>query len=196
MFIIYSKLNAFIFIMSDDLFGWSNGSTDDVHIHITRFEWVRLLKYLKYKVQFIMMIFFAMLQSLFSRLNFLIQGKLATILVDSDYDTPNDFLDSINSISMQIIIVIIGEFVSIMISACFEAFYISKFEDDLKVEVMEQILNQDITYFDENETGVILSRISDDISNFWDGFTYTFMDFVYSICDFSIGIIICFFVSW
>lgn len=180
----------------DDLFGWSNGSTDDSQLNISGFEWVRLFKYLRYKVQFFLMIFFYVLHSGLSRYRTVIQGKLATVLVNSNFDTPEDFLDSINNISFEIILVIIAEFVTMMISSICESFYLNNFEHDLKVELMENILNQDITYFDENETGVILSRVTEDVSNFWDSLTYTSMDFLYSIFDFLLGIVIILIESW
>ena len=61
---------------------------------------------------------------------------------------------------------------------------------------MSKVLDQDITFFDSTLTGVILSRLNDDVTNSCDALSQIFFDFLYCLVDFVIGIIICFTQSW
>ena len=178
------------------LYGWSNGSTDEANIEITGYEWIRLFKYLRNKLVYAFLVLFYLLDSSFSQVQTVIQGKLATVLVNSDFETADDFVESINKISSYLLLAIITKFVIDMTLGYLESYYMENFQKDLKVEIMERILKQDVTYFDKTQTGVIISRISSDVSNSFDGLTETILDFIYCIYNFIVGIIICFAESW
>lgn len=178
------------------LYGWSNGSTDEANFEITGFEWMRLFRYVKNKFAYFCLLLFYLVDSSFRQLRVVIQGKLATVLVDSDFETPDDFVDSINYISTILLASIVAQFVADMIAAIMESFYMTRFVRDLRVEIMSKILEQDVSYFDQTQTGVILSRLSDDVSNACDALTDTISDFLYCIYDFLIGIVVSFVQSW
>lgn len=180
----------------DNLFGWSNGSSDESDIKITGFELFRLFKYMKSKIFFILLIFLNFFDSTFIQINIIIQGKLATILVNSEYDTAEDFLESINNISTIIIIVFITRFITNMFDSYLQSFHMTALKKDMHVKVLSKVLDQDITYFDDTLTGVIISRIDDDISNACEAFTDTFFDCIYCFYDFLLGLISCLFQSW
>lgn len=178
------------------LYGWSNGSTDTPDIEITGYEWLRLYKYIKHRLIYFLLIVFYLLDSTFSQVRLVIQGKLATILVNSDFETADDFVVAIDNISGLMLLSIIAKFVVDMILNYLESYYMENFSKDLKVTIMEKILSQDVSYFDKTQTGVILSRISSDVSNSYDALTETIFDFIYCIYNFVVGIVICFAESW
>ena len=80
----------------DDLFGWSNGSTDESNIKLTGFELLLIYKYTKNNILVFLLILCNILDSALIQIRLIIEGKLATVLLDSNYDSPDEFLDAIN----------------------------------------------------------------------------------------------------
>lgn len=76
----------------DDLFGWSNGSTDDSTTQISNLELFQLFKYSKTKIFLFLLIIFNILDSTFIYIRVILHGKLATVIniIKSNYESPND----------------------------------------------------------------------------------------------------------
>ena len=107
----------------NQLFGMNNGSTDESNIGITGFELIGLFKYFKHKFAYYLLILFYFLDSFCRLLRTIIQGKLTTVLVYSDFNSPGDFIDSINNISSLLLLSIIGRFLSDIFIAFLEYFF-------------------------------------------------------------------------
>lgn len=178
------------------LFGWSHGSTDEVQINLTGHEWMKLFRFNNHKVMYVLACVCNLFQSTSAFLNSIVQGKLATILVDSDYETPEDFVDSINKVAFIMILAIFINFVVNFTTGFIEATYMPIFMRDLRVGILNYILEQDITYFDQHQTGVILSRLTDDVSNACDNYADNITLFAYYFAQLFSGTVICFFHSW
>lgn len=178
------------------LFGRSHGSVDEVDFEMTGREWVRIFKFMNHKVMYIVALCLNIFQSSSSYITSVVQGKLATILVDSDFETADEFLDAVNNISAIMLGTISILFVFNMITAYCESRFMPQFLRDLRVTIFSSILNQDVTYFDEHHTGVILSRLSDDVSNACDAYISRVLQFVRVIFQWFSGLVICLAESW
>lgn len=91
----------------DNLFGWSNGSTDEVKLNINGREWMKLFRFNKQIKLYVFSCVCNFFQSSTSYLLNIAQGELTTVLVNEYFDTAEDFLESINKVSMKIMITIL-----------------------------------------------------------------------------------------
>ena len=101
----------------DNLFGWSNGSTDEVEYNINGNEWMKLFRYNNRKILYFFACISNLLQSSSSYLLTISQGILTTVLLKSNFETTEDFIDSINEVLMMMIISILIRFT---VSICTE----------------------------------------------------------------------------
>ena len=180
----------------DDLFGWSNGSTDDSNTGISNLELFRLFKYTNTKIFLFLLIILNILDSTFTYIRVILHGKLGTILIESNYESPSDFLDAINYMSTLIILSIIARFIANIFDASLQSLFEKKMKKEMHIKTMSKLLDQDISYFDNTLTGTMLSRLTNDISNSCDALTQIFFNFIYCLYDFLCGLIICLFQSW
>ena len=180
----------------DYLFGWSNGSTDEVNYNVTGTEWMKLFRFNDRKLIFFCACISNLLQASSSYLLTIAQGKLTTVLVKSDYDTAEDFLQSINDVCMLMIWSILIRFVISLMTEFLEQSTLPRFFHNLKVGLFTFLLEQDLTYFDKYQTGVILSRLSDDVSNAYDNYADNITLLSYYFAQIIAGTIICFIYSW
>jgi ABC-type multidrug transport system fused ATPase/permease subunit len=167
------------------------GSPDDPDIEITGREWIRIFGYVKNRWLFLLTVIVNLATSSSDYLLSLIQGRLATALVESEYETPEDLMSSVNMIAAQLIGAICLIFALNLINAYFESKSIPQFLRDLRIAVMKAILDQDSTFFDENHTGLLLSRLSDDIASAHDAYTTRIMQLCRVSFQWCVGLAIC-----
>ena len=178
------------------LFGGGHGSRDEIEVNLSGREWMELFRFNNHKIMYILACILNLFQSTSSFLSTIVQGKLATILVESDYDSAEDFLESINSVAMILIVAILINFFVNLSTGLIESKYLTIFMRDLRVGVLNYILQQDISYFDKHQTGVILSRLTDDVSNACNSYSNDITLFAYYFAQLFSGTVICFFHSW
>lgn len=180
----------------DNLFGWSNGSTDKVKLNINGREWMKLFRFNKQKKLYVFACVCNFFQSSTSHLLTIAQGELTTVLVNANFDTAEDFLESINKVSMIIMITILIKFFVSIVTEFSEQSCLPLFKRDLKVGIFNIILEQDITYFDKYQVGVILSRLNEDVDTAFDNYANNLTLFSYYFAQLFSGILICFYYSW
>ncbi|OHT11305.1 ABC transporter family protein [Tritrichomonas foetus] len=173
-----------------------HGSADEVEFEISGYEWMRMFKFMNNKWLYILTLGLNIFQSSSSYITSIVQGKLATILVDSNYETAEEFLDAVNNISAIMLATISVLFVFQLLTAYCESKFMPQFLRDLRVTIMTSLLEQDVTYFDEHHTGVILSRLTDDVSNAYEAYTMRVLQFVRVIFQWISGLVICLWSSW
>lgn len=178
------------------LFGKNHGSADEIEVNLTGREWMELFHFNNHKAMYILACILNLFQSTSSFLSTIVQGKLATILVENEYDSAEEFLESINSVSMILIVAILINFIVNLSTGLIESTYLPIFMRDLRVGVLNYILQQDISYFDKHQTGVILSRLTDDVSNACNSYSDDITLFAYYFAQLFSGTIICLFHSW
>ena len=173
-----------------------HGSADEVTFEITGYEWMRMFKFMNNKWLYILTLGLNIFQSSSSYLTSIVQGKLATILVDSDYDTAEQFLDAVNNVSAILLGTISALFIFHLLAAYCESKFMPQYLRDLRVAIMTALLEQDITYYDEHHTGIVLSRLTDDVSNAYEAYTMRVLQFVRVIFQWISGLAVCIWQSW
>ena len=182
--------------MRGGLFGRSHGSTDEVDFEMTGREWMRIFRFMNHKFMYLLALGLNIFQSSSSYITSIVQGELATILVNSDFETADEFLEAVNRVSAIMLATISALFVLNMITAYCESKFMPQFLRDLRLTIMKALLEQDVTYFDEHHTGVILSRLTDDVSNACDAYISRVLQFVRVIFQWISGLVVCLYESW
>lgn len=130
---------------------------------------LRLLGYLKpYKIQFILVIFMAILATLFSIVSPRIVGLITNSLVESLKNKIDTSIGFVNfEYILNIIIILSGIY---LVSSVFQyiqyrtlAKISQKMVYDLREEVNSKLSRLPLKYFDNNSTGDILSRVINDV---------------------------------
>ena len=139
-----------------------HGSIDEVNIQITGREWIRLFKYLKNRYLYVFVILLQFSQIMISPISSLLQGNLATLLVTNKFSDGVEFLNEINKLANKQFLVLVLQTVFLLISLTSTFKLITSIEANIKDAIFSSILKQEIGFFDQTESGVLLSRLTDD----------------------------------
>ncbi|OHS96840.1 ABC transporter family protein [Tritrichomonas foetus] len=168
----------------------TQGSNDDVEIEITGWEWIKIIKLMKNKWIYII----ALITNIFSFsgpfIYSSIQGRLATVLIDSRFDTSDEFLESTNKLTNLLIFAAFILFLMNVISSITDAIKSPQYLREIRTAVFKALLNQELGYFDTLQTGIVLSRLQDDTTNAFEAYTTKLMTFVRMIVNWFFGFFI------
>ena len=170
----------------------SHGSADELKQTTTGWEWLRIYKFMSNKLLFFLTCFFNMVSCLGPYINSLVQGRLATILVESKFSAAELFVNQINKVADQYLYLILITFATGITQWITESYFMPQFTRDLKTAIMSALVNQDIQFYDETETGVILSRITEDAENAYQAYTMKLISLLRCIVQWVCGVIVCF----
>lgn len=137
----------------------SQESTDTpievVHGH----EFIRIMKYFSNKALFVFAIIFSILLGAVPFIFYLIMGDMITIITET-----TNFLEEFHKVMIKIIVFII--FQNAVLATCTQLRSVSVpfFIRDLRRQLLNSYLASDIEYFDEVSTGIMVSRISQDVT--------------------------------
>ena len=170
----------------------SQGSADELKQTTTGWEWMGIFKYMSNKTVFFLTCIFNMISCLGPYLNSMVQGQLATILVDSKFSAAEPFIQEINKIADTFLYLILITFVTGLAQWISESYFMPQFTRDLKTAIMNALMQQDIQFYDEVETGVILSRITEDAENAYMAYTLKLVSLLRCLVQWVVGLILCF----
>lgn len=169
----------------------THGSNDEVTIEITGREWIKLFKLMKQKWLYLILIITTIFSFSAPYLLSFIQGKLATALIDTDYESPDDFLNSINRITNYFLLATATLFGMNLTSSISDAFRSPQFLRELRVSLFKSFLSQELGYFDTMQTGIVLSRLQDDTLNAFDAYTTKLITVLRMFVNWIIGLVSC-----
>lgn len=173
-----------------------HGSADEVDVVLSPFEWLKITKLMKHKFLYIFSVLLNSVSFTSMYITSTLQGYLATILVDTEFNDADEFIDAINSVAklfmLAVLILASLHFLSFLIDAAHHPQFLSEIREGILIAIFEQ----DMTYFDEKQTGVILSRIQDDVVNAYEAYTQRIVTFTRMILQFFLGLAIMLYHSW
>ena len=172
------------------------GSRDELDIELTGWEWLRLFKYMKNKWLYVLSMLLSFTTASSSYVISLIQGRLATVLVDSDFATANEFLDGVNGIAAEMVIAIFVIFVCQLVTSYCETRVLPQYRRDIQVALVSALMEQEIAFFDGKQTGVLLSRLSDDVPSATAIYIMYIVEMVRVVFQWISGLIIGLLQSW
>jgi len=174
----------------------SHGSADEVEYELTGYEWIKIFRFMKNKGVFFLTCLMNIVSCASPPILSLIQGKLATVLINSKFETGEEFLGAINGVSANLFYAVIIILSCTILQFILESYFMPQFQADLNSTIMKAFLSQDMTYFDENQTGVLLSRIVDDVSAAHKAYTERVLMFLRMLFQWVFGLIVCLTQSW
>ena len=167
-----------------------HGSLDETEIQINGWEWLHLFKYIKNRYMYIIVVLMNLSQNLFSPISSLLQGKLATLLVTGAFSSGENFITEVNQLANYQFFLLVAQISAQLISVSLSSKFVSDIERDIKSAVFQAIVNQDIGYFDKTETGVIISRITEDTSAIINIYVSSLCSIIRSVSLFFIDLVI------
>ena len=139
-----------------------HGSSDDSKMKLTGYEWIHLFKFINHKTLFFLSSLICFISDLSEPLTSLIEGKLAVILISNVYNDGETFIKDINNLSNNYIFLCLICFLLGIFHTIVEAYLLPKIHIDLKMAVMKSFMHQDISFYDQTESGVLLARLTKD----------------------------------
>jgi ABC-type multidrug transport system fused ATPase/permease subunit len=165
-------------------------------VKLTGWEWTRIYRYFSHRTDFFCTLIFEVIARSADYLLALAQGHLATVLINTTYDTADEFLSTVNQTCTVMLSIVVLMSVFEFISGYFDARCGPVFRKDLRVALMTALMYQDVTFYDDKTTGLILSRLTDDISEACHAYTGTLVRFVRLGFAWIIGFVVCMSQSW
>ena len=95
---------------------------------------------------------------------------------------------------MLLVIIVAG--VGGFLSSYTETIMRARIDRNMSYDLFLSVLNKDISFFDENKTGEIMSRMTSDIGTINHGLSSTFGMFLSNLIKIIISIIIMSYISW
>ena len=169
----------------------TGGSNDEVHMEMTGWEWLRIIRIMKKKWIFI----FGLICNTFAFMGpyvfSTIQGKLATILIEGQFETAEDFINATNKMTNIMIAAALTLF-TMHLSACIaESFKSPQYLRELRTEVFKSFMSFELGYFDVTQTGIILSRLQDDTINAFEAYTVKLVNLCRVTFNWCLGLGLC-----
>ena len=122
-------------------------------------EFFRILKYFSNKALFIFSLIFSILLGAVPFIFYLIMGDMINVITET-----TNFLSEFHKVMIKIIVFIIFQNAVLTICTQLRSLSVPYFMRDLRRQLFNSYLSKDIEYYDEVATGIMISRISQDVT--------------------------------
>jgi ABC-type multidrug transport system fused ATPase/permease subunit len=169
----------------------SSGSKDDLNIETTGFEMFKILKYHKHRFLLILSFIASCAEGVISLLFIITMNGMMDIMTGS-----GNFLDEVTDTIVDMAIIQAVSVIVMSLSLLIRVIANTPFIIDLRKLLYNQFLNLEIDYFDQTPTGVMISRLSEDVMILRE----TYIDKGCQVCQNVVqtiaGIVFCFVTNW
>ena len=117
-----------------------HGSADEVTKKLTGREWLWLFRYMDFKVLYLVLVVLGAVSFSSMYVTSLIQGQLTTVLVSSDFDTPEEYREATDRIITILIYATFSIFILHLLNDFVDSKVSPEFLRSLKVSVLHSIL--------------------------------------------------------
>ena len=173
-----------------------HGSNDEYNQQLTGREWTQCFKYMTYKKTFIFNVFWTFLSQFSPYITVILRGKIISILIDIDFDSPEEFLHEVNKYALILIFELVRHIIETSICILAESTNIGSYLCDLRINLTKSFLNHDISYYDQTHTGILLSRLTDDTNQVRKMYVVQLISISGSICAWISGFSVLLFYDW
>ena len=118
-------------------------------------------------------------------------GKLTNAASSMD-----NFLEKVKKICIEMAIIVIATIVSNFLSFGSRSIFSPLFKIAIRKKLFSHFMDQSVTFFDEKTTGILLSRISEDVANLQRVYLEMLADFIMNFSALVAGVVITFVISW
>lgn len=163
----------------------------DEKVEIKGGEYKRIMRYYDRKWIFIIALFFAFVCGAMPMVMNVLMGNLATLIT-----TSTDFVDAVVQLIIKMVIYIICFTVMMLIQHLVAGYSNPFFISDLRMHLYKKLMELDISYFDQNETGLLLSRLTNDCAVLNEVYITKFIMAFQNTVQAIAGIILSFVLAW
>ncbi|OHT05939.1 Lipid A export ATP-binding/permease protein MsbA [Tritrichomonas foetus] len=168
-----------------------NGS-DDSDVIIKGNEFARIFKFYKKKFVFILCVLLSVISGMLPLfMTVLLGNSLDTIL-----NKQNNFVEEFGKYLVKFAGVLIGIIVTMGLTFGLRGYADNDFVEDLRNSLFEHLVRQDIEFFDETSTGVLMSRLSEDISLVLNVYVDKMINTIQYVVQMVAAFILCFTADW
>jgi ABC-type multidrug transport system fused ATPase/permease subunit len=153
-----------------DVYG-THGSADAISHEPTGWEWWRLFKLVKQPLVFWVGVLLNAICVTGPMILLAMQGTLATALLETDFSSPDEFIETVDSISSDMILATLVLTACHGVSSFVDSYRMPHILQEIGTGVMTSVMNQDIEFFDSQDSTVIVSRVREDAENAHEAFT-------------------------
>ena len=166
------------------------GSQDEAEVKPKGNEFWRCIKLFQNKWLVCINVFLSMVAGVMPLVMNLMMSGVA------DLTNEGDFMDNLKSLIKRLVGAICGMWASNQFNQLSKSFLNPSYVVDLRTAVFNAILKQDIAYFDKTTTGVLISRLSEDITLVRETYTDKVLQLLQSITQSLGGIIFALVTCW
>ena len=174
----------------------AHGSADGLETVLTGWEWLKIFRYMKHKWLYGLGIVVNCGAFSTPYIMAVIQGKLATALVRTDYETAGEFISALDGIGMSVIVAVLAVCGLNLLGGFIDGFINAYFLQDLRTALLDSLVAQDIAYFEQTDSGTITSRLLEDCFNVFELYTEQMIELVKQVYRASLGIVILLVIHW
>lgn len=167
------------------------GKVDDEKVNVEGGEYFKIMKYYDRKWIFIVALFFAFVCGAAPMVMNVLMGDLATIIT-----TTTDFVDAVVTLIIRMVIYIVCFTVLMLIQHTVAGYSNPFFISDIRKHVYKKLMELDVSYFDKTETGVLITRLTNDCAVLNEVYITKFIMAFQNGTQAVAGIILAFVLTW
>ncbi|OHT02035.1 ABC transporter family protein [Tritrichomonas foetus] len=168
-----------------------HGSLDDDNVKVTGKEFWKIMKYFNRKWLLVSAILLAMIAGASPLVMNFFMGDLMNTL-----GKPNFTNAELNSAIVKVIYCVLALNLIMVINFSLRAFSNPEFMHDLRYYLYKQLMRQDISYFDKTPTGILIGRLSQDVTLLFQIYIDKMLMAVQDLTQAFGGLVLSFVVMW
>ena len=174
----------------DDLTLFRENGSQDSGVKTNGNEFWRMLSFFPSKTHYLVLILLAVASGASPVIMLIYFGDFATIA------SGTDFMDSINKVCLKLLYVVIATTVINISAYMMRSVCNPMFKFELRKKLFSNLLDQAMSFFDKTSTGVLVSRISEDITLIQRTYFEQIFEVTVNVSMSLTSIIISFVLSW
>lgn len=169
----------------------TQGSQDDQNVEVTGTEFFSMLKLYRKKGYLTVSAIFAVVAGAMPILMNLTMGDMASVMASG-----TNFLDSMWNLTKQMIYIICAMVIIMSLTMGLRVRANPLFVVDLRHALFSSLMEQSIDYYDKASTGILISRLSEDVTLVRETYIDKALQVVQGLSQAIAGIILAFYTSW
>ena len=169
----------------------THGSQDASDVQLKGNEFGRSIRLITNRCAFGFGIFFAIVAGAYPVLINITMGNMLTTMT-----TQLDFLGAMKTLALRLFFINLGMIAAMTLCMSIRMYANACYLVDLRRSVYTSLMNQDVPFFDATPTGVLISRLSEDVTLIRETYIDKLMMIVQNLAQAVGGVILAFITAW
>ncbi|EAY11234.1 ABC transporter family protein [Trichomonas vaginalis G3] len=170
----------------------TQGSQDDKDVKTTGFEMCVMLKFFENKCMFAITVILMACAGMVPLMMYFFMGDITSEMSNGNTEIVKAILPTIYRMAY----INVAMLFFMLVSQSLKSYCVPKFATDVRVKIYSSLVNQSIDYFDQQSTGVLVSRLSEDVTLIRETYIDKFLQVIQSSVQAIGGIVLSFISSW